>query len=218
MARATAPIDIIREKAVNEEVDYNLVLSCLQNYKSPRDVISRLLDQKELIRVKKGLYVFGKRHRQRLISLEVLANQIYGPSYISREYALHYYGLIPEGVHEITSMTTKKNKHFDTPLGQFSYQHLALSKFPIGVTLKRFSQFHCALMATPEKALADFIYCRKEVITTSQELIKVLIEDFRIEKEALSKLNLHLMRNIAKEYKSPTINLLPLSIQEIQYE
>src|SRR5437870_3006083 len=97
-----SPIYLIRKKAINEEIDYNFLISCLQDYSAPRDVITRLLDKKDIIRVKKGLYVFGENHRRRLIHLEVLANQIYGPSYVSREYALQYYGLIPEGVNEIT--------------------------------------------------------------------------------------------------------------------
>ncbi len=210
----TSPIHLIREKAFNEEIDYNLINSCLRSYRAPRDVITRLLAQQDLIRVKKGLYVFGERYRQRLISVEVLANQIYGPSYVSREFALQYYGLIPEGVHEITCMTTKRNKLFKTFLGRFSYQHLAISKFPIGVTLIKFSRYHSALMATPEKALVDFMYYRKEYIKSTHELAKVLVEDYRIDEEALGKLNLTLMNEIAKVYNNSTINLLPLVIQE----
>ena len=57
----------------------------------------------------------GKKHRSELIQLEVLANLIYGPSYVSYEYALTYYGLIPERVFEVTSATTQKNKMFNTP-------------------------------------------------------------------------------------------------------
>jgi predicted transcriptional regulator of viral defense system len=210
------PIHLIRRQAVTEEIDYNLLSACLQDYSAPRDVITRLLRSGDLIRVKKGLYVFGENYRRRLISLEVLANQIYGPSYLSREYALQYYGLIPEGVNEITSMTTKRNKHFNTPLGQFSYQHLAAQKFCVGVTLIRFSSHHSALIATPEKALADYIYTRKENIVDPSELANVLIEDYRLDEAVLTKIKIELIQNIAKVYQNRTINLLPLAIKEIK--
>jgi hypothetical protein len=36
-----------------------------------------------------GIYVFGERYRRSPFSREVLANMIYGPSYISLDYALH---------------------------------------------------------------------------------------------------------------------------------
>lgn len=210
------PIHLIRESATTEEIDYNLLSACLQDYASPRDVITRLLRSGDLIRVKKGLYVFGEFYRRRLISLEVLANQIYGPSYLSREYALQYHGLIPEGVNEITSMTTKRNKYFNTPLGHFSYQHLAVQKFYIGVSFKRFSAHHSALIATPEKALADYIYARKENIVDPHELANVLIDDYRIDEERLTKIKIELIQHIANVYRNRTINLLPLAIREIK--
>ncbi len=72
---------------------------------------------------------------------KVLANLIYGPSYISLEYALQYWGLIPERVETVTSITGKRNKFFTTPLGNFSYRYLHKSKFIQGVLLvkSRFS-------------------------------------------------------------------------------
>jgi hypothetical protein len=62
-----------------------------------------------------------------------IANPLYGPSYISLEYALSYYGLIPERVESITSVTTKRSKKFITPLGSFSYEHIPLKAYPIGI-------------------------------------------------------------------------------------
>jgi hypothetical protein len=63
-----------------------------------------LLRRKDIIRVKKGLYIFGETYARRPFSREVLANVIYGPSYVSLDYALHYHGLIPERVEAVISI------------------------------------------------------------------------------------------------------------------
>ena len=85
----------IRKKAKTEEFDYLFLMDCLSTYKQPKDKLSKLIKANKLIRVKKGIYVFGKEYQQRPYSLEILANLIYGPSYVSFEYALSYYNLIP---------------------------------------------------------------------------------------------------------------------------
>ena len=210
-----SPIYEIRNSTSNEEIDYNLLITCLQHYKSPRDVITRLLKRKELIRVKKGIYVFGDLYRRRLISLEVLSNQIYGPSYVSREFALQYYGFIPEGVEEITCMTTKKNIFFNTVMGCFSYKHLSMERFSIGVTLLQ-NQPYSALIATPEKAIVDFIYNRKDLCQNQSELLNILLNNYRCDEYQLRKLNIKLLQKIAKVYNYPTINLLPVVIKDLK--
>ena len=109
----------IRKLALSNEVDYRFVMDCLKNYASPLGKLSRILHSGDLIRVKKGLYVFGEPYRRGNLSMEMLANMIYGPSYVSLEWALSYYGLIPEKVEEITSVTMKRKKKYDTPIGRF---------------------------------------------------------------------------------------------------
>src|SRR6202008_2894394 len=111
-------------KSQSEEIDYTFVMDCLKDYKSPRAKLTGLLQKGDLIRVKKGIYLFGPEYRKGPYSPEVLANKIYGPSYVSREYALAYYGLIPEYVVEVTSISTKRARNFDTPMGRFSYARL----------------------------------------------------------------------------------------------
>ena len=90
------------------EFDYIFLSDILYSYKKPRNIISRLIRNNDIIRVKKGLYVFGKDSLGPAYSKEILANMIYGPSYISLEFALSYYGLIPERVDTVTSITNKK--------------------------------------------------------------------------------------------------------------
>lgn len=67
-------------------IDYTALMQALRHYAKPRDYVTRLLKAGDLIRVKKGLYILGEQHRTQLVQGEVLANQIYGPSYISLEY------------------------------------------------------------------------------------------------------------------------------------
>src|SRR5262245_31791812 len=117
-------IDEIRKSVVNEEIDYLLLTSLLKQYKRPRDKITQLLKSGALIRVKKGLYIFGSRYAKKPYILETLANLIYGPSYISLEYALAFYGMIPERVEVLTSVTNKRDKIFKTPVGLFTYRYL----------------------------------------------------------------------------------------------
>jgi predicted transcriptional regulator of viral defense system len=92
----------IRAKIHGEIFDYQVLLDTLSGYRKPRDKITRLLAAGAIVRIKKGLYCFGDPFRKEPISREHLANLIYGPSYISIDYALSYYGLIPERVETIT--------------------------------------------------------------------------------------------------------------------
>ena len=103
-----------------EEFDYQTLNQGLRGYASPRDKITDLLRKGVVVRVKKGLYVFGPAFRRRAFSREVLANLLYGPSYISLEYALQHHGLIPEAVETLTSVTTGRSRQFRTPLGAFT--------------------------------------------------------------------------------------------------
>lgn len=211
------PVFLLRDKTYSEEIDHNFIKFALGQYASPRNVLTRLLEKGQLIRIKKGLYTFGDRYRKRLISLEVLANLIYGPSYVSREYALQYYGMIPEAVHEMTSMSIKRYKQFNTPLGAFSYEPINKNVFSVGVNLVHFSPYHSALMASPEKALADYIYTREERIAGVDELIRILLEDYRIDEEKLLQLDRQLLSKIAQQYNHKNIKLLALAICELKY-
>lgn len=84
------------------------------------------------------------------------ANRIYRNSYVSLWSALSHYGLIPEGVTQTYSVSTRKTKSFDTPLGTFVYQHVKPSLF-FGYRLVRWND-KPLLVAEPEKALLDTLY------------------------------------------------------------
>lgn len=186
----------LRAKAPGEEVDYGFVMDVLKAYKNPRVKLNHLLKIGVLVRVKKGIYVFGKSVAKRPYSSEVLANMIYGPSYVSLEWACQHYRLIPERVTTVTSVTTQRSRQFRTPLGLFTYDHLPSEVFSIGVTLVQFSDTQQALFATKEKALADLLVLRRGRFSSKKHLRETLFDDLRIEQEDFYSLDLELLRTI----------------------
>src|SRR5262245_48006349 len=178
---------VLRMRAPSEELDYGFVMDCLRDYRFPRTKLTQLLKSQALIRVKKGLYIFGSLFNRKPYSLETLANVIYGPSYISLEWALQTYKMIPERVEEITSVTTKRSHMFNTPIGRFSYAHRPILAFSVGLIRQQISEYQSYLIATPEKALVDQLVIRRGQVSTILELEQILFEDFRIEEEDLQK-------------------------------
>lgn len=198
----------MRNKSQGEELDYTFVMDCLKEYRSPRAKLTSLLKKGNIIRVKKGLYLFGDDYRKELYSQEVIANKIYGPSYVSLQYALAYYGLIPEYVAEVTSVSTKRNRNFNTPIGRFSYQHLPLALYKVGFNLVAVRDNATALLATAEKALADLLYLRKSHPETLHELEELLFEDLRLDDTLVSRMKIGIFRDILKAGGAPALKLL----------
>ncbi len=210
-------IEKIRKQIIQEEFDYQTLIDCLRDYSCPRDKISDLLRKKVIIRVKKGLYIFGDDYRHKPYSRELLANLIYGPSYISLEYALSYYSLIPERVETVTSVTSKHAKKFSTPIGIFSYRPIPVKVFSIGLDRIEIDEGRSFLIAVPEKALADKI-CqdRGSGIRSQRELYDYITNNLRIDLSILQKLRIDLLDEIAAGCRSRKIKLLSGLISRIR--
>ena len=198
---------LLREKVIAEEFDYAMLMSCLGEYQNPRDKITRLLRSGSIVRVKKGLYVFGPEYRRGPICKENLANLIYGPSYISLEYALSYYALIPERVEWVTSITSLRNKIFETPLGIFSYKHIHPKKYDAGLKLLQVDKHHSVFFASKEKALADMVASASGIMNREQ-MHMYLTENLRIEKDDLLALDFTSMSAIATSYRNKRVAML----------
>lgn len=198
----------LRRESLGEEIDYTFVMDCLQHYCSPRAKLTSLLKNEELIRIKKGIYVFGSDYRKEPYSLEILANKIYGPSYVSLEYALSYYGLIPEYVTEITSVSIKRSRYFDTPIGRFSYHHLPIELYRVGFCLISIRDGQTALFATAEKAVADLLYFRNVCPETFHDLAELLFDDLRLNEELVSQMRIGVLTEILKAGGAPSLKLL----------
>ncbi len=201
-------IQEIRNQAPFEEIDYLFLNGTLKSYAQPRNKIQSFLKAQDLIRVKKGLYVFGAKVARLPYCKELLANLIYGPSAISLEYALSFYGFIPERVEELTSVTLRRTKLFSTPLGRFSYQHLAITQYSAGITRLEFPNNHFVLFATPEKALCDYLVLKAPRLRNFMNLEKYLFEDMRIEEEYFLQLDNPLVTEIVNHYKHTNTALL----------
>lgn len=133
------------------------ILSDKRNKQAVRNQLGRWASKGLLVQLKKGIYLLGESDRRIHPSRLFFANQIYGPSYVSLEYALSFYDLIPERVGTITSVTTRKTKTFKNPLGQFTYQHLKPSVFR-GFRVRKDEAGLSFFIADPEKAIVDFVY------------------------------------------------------------
>jgi len=189
----------LRNSALTEEFDYNFIKHFLHKYRNPRVKINDLLKKGAIVRVKKGLYVFGPELAREPYSKETLANLIYGPSYISLEYALSFYGLIPERVEVITSVTNKRKKYFNTPIGIFSYRYVNPSIYSYGITLYEIDNLHSILIATQEKALIDMLHFANKM-TDVDQIEHYLFEDLRFDRDGLSGFSLRRVKKLAKLY------------------
>ncbi|MBN2382819.1 hypothetical protein JXQ70_08050 [bacterium] len=209
----------IRNKVNHEELDYNFLMDCLKDYRKPRDKLSLLIRRGELIKVKKGLYVFGEKIARRPYSREVLANLINGPSYVSLEYALFYWGMIPEQAHVVTSVTLGKSRRYSTPVGFFSYRHLDRERYEVGLTLESLDDGRSFLIAAREKAFVDLIWAdRTGHVRSEIDLDQYVHENLRIDDEVLRSLDLTRMDRICARFRSSKLDLLRRYLGDLGHE
>ncbi|MBI5242688.1 MAG: hypothetical protein HY922_03260 [Elusimicrobia bacterium] len=198
----------IRDHVPMDVMDYQQLLSTLRGYAKPRDRISALLAEGSLIRARKGLYVFGERYRRAPLSRELLANLIYGPSYVSLDYALSHYGMIPERVESVTSITTGENRRFTTPFGVFTYRPFPPCRYSPGIQWAGEDGARY-LMASPEKALVDKVWTDKRFSPANlRDFDAYLFEDLRADEQRLSSLNRDRLTAIARAFASRKIDML----------
>lgn len=197
----------LRENVRDNIFDYTLLFDVLKDYSKPRDKVTRLINHNDIIQIKRGLYVFGKKWQKGPIHRQILANLIYGPSYISLEYALSLYGMIPERVETVTSMTTKRNNTFKTPFGNFTYFHLNPEQYAVEIDLFSLNQNLHFFIASKEKALSDLV-ARQQKIPNEKEMWEHLIENLRIEEENLMKLSVKKLRSISEVYINHNVHVL----------
>lgn len=185
------------------EFDYNLLKSALRTYRHPRVKINQLIKTQQIIRVKKGIYVKARQPYSAL----VLANMIYGPSYVSQDFALSIYDLIPERVATVTSMTTGRHKEFTTPCGNFSYEHIAPHLYQHGIKRIEIDGGRAYLIAGPEKALIDRVRNLKG-LDSVKKLEDYLEADMRFDFSNIKRIKISNLSHLAKIYDEPLIHLL----------
>lgn len=178
----------------NQPLTHQLLAGLLKDYKRPNDKILSLKAEGLIEPVKKGLYIAGRSLSAERPESALLANHILGPSYLSMESALAHYGLIPEKVFEVTSMTTKAPRKFQTNMGLYSYANLPLPYYAFGLASVSLSKNQQAIIAIPEKALCDKIVTTAGITLRSQSSARdYVFGNLRMEEEDLAKFDLNAM-------------------------
>ncbi|MDX9783103.1 MAG: hypothetical protein RBT35_09100 [Bacteroidales bacterium] len=182
----------------NIPVDYALLRSVFSDYKSPRNKIANLETEGKLIRLKRGLYVVSPDESQKLLSTELIANHIYGPSYVSMESALKYYGLIRESVRVLRSITTKRSRVFENSISRFEYINCSEKYYSIGINQK-IDNGYSFLIASPEKALCDLIAYTPGVRPRFINALRIFLEDnIRLDMEAFFRMDIDIFKECAE--------------------
>lgn len=174
-----------------------------RSYTDSAGKIKRLADKGIIIPVVRGLYETDKNTPG-----EYLAAAIYGPSYLSFEFMLSRYSLIPEAVYTFTSAAfeKKKSKIYHTFFGTYTYRDVPSDAYPLDVILKTEAGYSMAV-ASPEKAVCDLLYtispCRNQ-----KEFSFLLFEDLRIDENEFRKLDMQKLREISGYYHTKNHHLL----------
>lgn len=200
MQLSSINMQALTTSSANEDllVDTLRMRLLLPNIADRRGKIARMIKSGELISLRRGLYA-----RRRNIDALGLAGPIYGPSYVSFETALAKHGMIPEGVIETISATTKRGVLFTNDFGRFRYIPIPRAVYPVGVCLVTNSDLPF-LMASPTKALCDRI--AREGGFRSLADVDHWLEDMRVDFE--TKLEPSELKMCAASYGRSSVRLL----------
>jgi predicted transcriptional regulator of viral defense system len=180
----------------DQPISTQVLLGLLKGYSRPYDKIMEMVNQGILVQLRRGLYMTTSLVSPITPEPFLIANHFYGPSYISMDSALFHWGLIPERVFEISSVTPKISKKTMLQNAVYSYTHLPIAYYPLGVQSISLTKTQTALIARPEKALCDKVITTAGInLRSRQQALAFLVEDLRIEKDQLRELNTKEMTN-----------------------
>ena len=188
-----------------------MLLQQYNSYANPAAKIGRLVTNGNLIPIIKGLY-----ETDRSVPGHYLAGTIYGPSYLSFEFALAWYDLIPEAVYTFTSATCgkKKKKRYETPYGRFSFRDVPTAAFPYGTVLHAENGYGFVI-ASAEKAICDQLYTCSPC-SNKAELRQLLFHDLRIDETTFRNADLDELAELARLYQTANHRLLISMIKEMK--
>lgn len=165
----------------------------------PADVrrqLSRWTRARRLYQLQRGLYALAPPFQKTRAHPFVIANRMRGGSYASCQSALAHYGLIPEHVPVVTSVTTGRPGRWITPLGTYEFRHIAKDWFR-GYRPVELGDGARAFVATAEKALLDLIHLQPG--GDSREYL----DELRL--QHLDQLDLDELRRLAVLSRSPKL-------------
>lgn len=197
---------------------HGVLMSLLADYRRPNDKIASWLADGIVVPLRRGLYVLGPDLKDKPVSMPLVANLLYGPSYVSLDFALSHYGLIPEGVATVTSVTTRRTRVCTTPLGLFSYAHLPQALYSPGICQGANADGTFYLMATPAKALCDkVVHTRKLQATSVVAMQQFLLDDLRIDPDALRTVDIGVIGQCAQAgYKVRHLQTLQKAVEALR--
>ncbi len=206
------------KKFGNVPFGHDSLMGILRNYQSPNDKISAMIAQKHITAIKRGLYVLSERHRERPVHPGLVSNLLYGPSYVSMDYALAWHNLLPEAVFEVTAVAIKRAKSYNTPLGRFSYVQSFLPLYHLGIQSETNPDGTAFLMASREKALCDKIVFTPGLdLYTWRSMLTFLEESLRMDTEELKNFSPEIVKECALAgRKSRQLNALYKLIKTIR--
>ncbi len=202
----------------NMPFGHGVLMSLLADYHRPNDKIASWLAGGGIVALRRGLYVLGPDLQDKPVSMPLVANLLYGPSYVSLDFALSHYGLIPEGVATVTSVTTRRTRLCTTPLGLFSYAHVPPALYSPGICQAANSDGTFYLMATPAKALCDkVLLTRKLQATSGGAMQQFLLEDLRIDLDALRNVDIGVIAQCAQsDHKVRHLQALKIAVEALR--
>ena len=180
-----------------------LLISELPGYVNPKAKIGRMVAEGKLYPIIRGIYEEDPNTPP-----QYLAGVIYGPSYISFEYALAYYKLIPQKTAEITCAAygKRKEKRYETDFGLFTYRDIPSKVFHEELILNM-ENGYSFLMASPEKAFCDELY-KSAPAANLKELKALMFDEIGIGKRKINRLDPVVMNRIADLYGCRNLHLL----------
>lgn len=179
------------------------LMQIYKDYSDAKGKIRRLVRDGDLIPIIKGLYEDNPK-----VDPSYLAPWIYSPSYLSFDYALYIYNIIPEAVYSYTSATFNKGKRktYKNKFGTYVYQDVPKAAYPYGVMAKIDGNYSYHI-ATCEKAICDKLYTIAPV-RNMKEFRYLLFEDLRIDEDNFRALNLNDILFLAPLYHSTNLKFL----------
>lgn len=184
-------------------VSFDALAQQFAGYTDVKGKIRREVQNGRLVQVARGLYETDAR-----TDGKYLAGAIYGPSYLSFDYALSVHALIPEAVYAYTSATFRKGKtkRYENAFGTFLYHDVPAAVYPLGVEIKVEGGYSYQI-ASPEKALCDKLYSLSPVYSV-RALKELLFDDLRIDEAAFYTLQKDDISQLAPLYRAANLKLL----------
>jgi predicted transcriptional regulator of viral defense system len=167
---------------------------------SRQAIIKRAISRGDILHIKRGVYALAKKFQRKGIDLFVLSQLIHGPSYVSFESALSRHGLIPEAVYAVTCASATYARRYSTPLGDFIYKRIPVPMLFLGVKRIETAQ-GSYLLADPAKALADYVYVRKDEWGS----VNPVLDSLRIEKERLKGIDPEQLDHLQEIYANSRV-------------